>query len=76
MAILTVTDMLIALLGICSKEELEEEEAELEVEEEQPSRASKSLRQFTVSDFLFISRGDRRASAAHQEQDSGCRQNL
>lgn len=46
--------MLIALLGICSKEELEEEEAELEEEEEQASRTLSFIGRRRLADSCLI----------------------
>lgn len=71
-----VTDMLIAMLGICSQEELDEEEIEeVEVlpEEVALSGPSFSLR---LRRLIPCRGGDCRASQGHQEQDSRGRQDV
>lgn len=71
-----VTDMLIAMLGICSQEELDEEEIEeVEVlpEEVALSGPSFSLRRRRLTPCRG---GDCRAPQGHQEQDPRGRQDV
>jgi len=80
---LTVTDMLIAMLGICSKEELDEEDEEAEEEpvlaegEEAEPELTGMLPLPCISHDLFadaldVRRGrNRRTKSCYQEQDFG-----